>query len=318
MMVNQAGPQRPAAERMHCMEVWGGNRGANKSFEMAGLRAWLYSRPHGGNEHGGDVYFISSCASGRITRLLLADVSGHGPLVSKTAITLRDLMREHVNHVKQTRLVGRMNREFAGFTQQGVFATAVVGTYFAPTRSLSLCNAGHPPPLVRRRREQRWRLIHAPQRDDVISDTPLGVEEDAQYSQSDMRLGVGDLALFYSDAAIETFSPSDNAALGISGLERLVNNLGTTEPHLLFSRILESTDLADAPESSGDDLTLLLVEVTPARTRMRDNVLAPWRLLRSANDATNFEWGRPGEETQTEQATSQSQPRHLSSSAMLL
>jgi hypothetical protein len=31
------------------------------------------------------VYYLSSCASGRITRILLADVSGHGELVAGTA-----------------------------------------------------------------------------------------------------------------------------------------------------------------------------------------------------------------------------------------
>ncbi len=288
MVVDVSGAQRPTVQRMQCMEVWGGNREANKSFEMAGLRAWLYSRPCGGSDRGGDVYFISSCASGRITRLLLADVSGHGPLVSEIAITLRDLMREHVNYVKQTRLVSRMNREFAKLTRHGVFATAIVSTYFAPTRSLALCNAGHPPPLIRRQCERRWRLAHAPERELVVSNTPLGVEDRAEYSQSDMHLGVGDLALFYSDAATEAVSPGDGTPLGIAGLERLVNATGDPEPALLFSKIMEAMDPGNAPQASEDDFTLLLVEVTQAKTRLRDNLLAPWRLLRSANDATDF------------------------------
>ena len=66
------------AQVMQCMEVWGGNQTADSGVIMAGLDAWVYSKPFGGADGGGDVYYVSSCATGRITRLLVADVSGHG------------------------------------------------------------------------------------------------------------------------------------------------------------------------------------------------------------------------------------------------
>ena len=81
------------SERMHCMEVWGGNQATHQHFETAGLNVWIYSRPFRGATAGGDVYYLSACASGRITRMLLADVSGHGELVSNMAVSLRDLIR---------------------------------------------------------------------------------------------------------------------------------------------------------------------------------------------------------------------------------
>ena len=43
---------------------------------MAGLDAWVFSRPYGNASGGGDVYYVSSCATGRITRLLVADGAG--------------------------------------------------------------------------------------------------------------------------------------------------------------------------------------------------------------------------------------------------
>ena len=99
-------------ERMQCMEVWGGNEAVERSVQTAGLDIWVYNRPYGQAAGGGDVYYLSSCASGRITRILLADVSGHGEVVSQTAVGLRDLMRRNVNFVKQTRFVRAMNRQF--------------------------------------------------------------------------------------------------------------------------------------------------------------------------------------------------------------
>lgn len=46
----------------------------DRDIETAGLQVWLHSRPYEQVEKGGDVYYVSSWASGKITRLLLADV----------------------------------------------------------------------------------------------------------------------------------------------------------------------------------------------------------------------------------------------------
>src|SRR3954468_16939038 len=146
--------------RMQCMEVWGGNRAVESSVNMAGLDAWVYSKPYGENaSEGGDVYYVSSCATGRITRLLVADVAGHGDAVGRIGVQLRTLMRRYVNYIDQTRFVADLNHEFAAMSTAGCFATAVVPTFFGPTGSLSLCNAGPPPPLVYRAGGREWSFL---------------------------------------------------------------------------------------------------------------------------------------------------------------
>jgi len=130
---------------MSCMEVWGGSQLTERRVEFAGLDTWVYSKPYGQAQRGGDVYYASSCATGRITRLLLADVAGHGSSVAATAADLRLLMRRFVNRLDQTEFVRLLNRQFGELSRQSVFATAVVSTFFEPTRRLSVCNAGHPP-----------------------------------------------------------------------------------------------------------------------------------------------------------------------------
>src|SRR5688572_29319626 len=108
----------PDPHRMTCMEIWGGCDPADAAVSVPGLDAWVYSRPY--REHhaaapeseggGGDVYYVSSCATGRINRLLVADVSGHGQAVRHIAVSLRDLMRRYVNYLDQSRFVLSMNR----------------------------------------------------------------------------------------------------------------------------------------------------------------------------------------------------------------
>ena len=91
-------------QMMQCMEVRGGNEPVDTAFSMPGVEAWVYSRPyHATGESdadvtgGGDVHYVSSCATGRVTRMLVADVSGHGTTVCDAAGGLRSLMRRFVN-----------------------------------------------------------------------------------------------------------------------------------------------------------------------------------------------------------------------------
>src|ERR1700733_14516557 len=133
-----------APEVMQCMEVWGGNQPVDSGVVMAGLDAWVYCRPYAGGaiepaEAGGDVYFVSSCATGRITRLLVGGVSGHGTAVSDVASSLRSLMRKYVNYLDPRKFVGEMNRRFAELSKDGCFATAVVTTFFSPTNQVTFC-----------------------------------------------------------------------------------------------------------------------------------------------------------------------------------
>src|SRR5256885_2629859 len=117
-------------QTMQCLEVWGGNQPADAGVAMAGLDAWVYCKPYHDAAGGGDVYYVSSCATGRITRLLVADVSGHGDAVSDIAADLRGLMRRYVNYLDQTRFVRALNAEFQQTIQYGKFATAIAMTFF--------------------------------------------------------------------------------------------------------------------------------------------------------------------------------------------
>lgn len=278
----------PPPERMQCMEVWGGNGQAARCFTMPGLRAWIASQPHLCADSGGDVFYLSSCASGRITRLLLADVSGHGAEVSDIAIGLRDLMRRNVNVIQQNRFVETMNRQFVDFSGSNQFATALVCSFFAPTRTLAICNAGHPCPLIYRKSENRWEVIErrataAPS----ISDIPLGILEESAYSHHKMKLDVGDMVLCYSDALSESLE-ANGQQLGESGLVALVNKVGRQEPELLISRLFEVIRAQNPDNLQQDDVTAILFQVENTKPRIQDNLASPFRLFRKARINNNL------------------------------
>src|SRR5262245_8448106 len=218
----------PNAQTMACMEVWGGNALVNNSVTMAGLDAWVYSKPLPSAQEARDVYYVSSCATGRITRLLVADVSGHGEKVRGTAAVLRNLMRRYVNHLDQQHFVRSMNRQFTELSDAGCFATAVVTTFFGPTNYLTLCNAGHPTPLLYRAKTRAWSLLARGERQgEGIADIPLGVLDNSDYEQMAVQLDVGDLVLCYSDSLIES-KDTDGEMLGERGLLKLINEIEVT------------------------------------------------------------------------------------------
>jgi len=277
------------AEPMQCLEIWGGNQGVEEHVHRPGLDVWVYSCPHENAGSGGDVYYLSSCASGRISRLLLADVSGHGPRVSRLARRLRDLMRQHVNRISQTQFVEGMNREFVELNQEGSFATAIVGTFFASTHSFQLSVAGHPPPLLYRRNTGRWEIFEiAP--DAAVStglhDTPWGISESAAYGETHLTLGVGDMILAYTDGVTEARA-ADGNLLDSKGLLNLVQQLDATRPDRLLQCLI--TTIRDATTAPiDDDLSLLLACADGSRASWWNTVLAPFRLLGIVVDKTRF------------------------------
>lgn len=267
---------------MQCMEVWGGNQLVDCGVVMAGLDAWVYSRPYGSADGGGDIHYVSSCASGRITRLLVADVSGHGADVSQIATGLRSLMRRFVNFIDQTRFVRAMNEQFASIPASSGFATAVVSTYFAPTGSLSICNAGHPSPLVYRARSGEWSLLQ-PQREAASgpANMPLGVLDATAYDQFDTRLAIGDMVLCYTDSLSEA-KDAGGALLGMEGLLKLVRELGPVPPAGLIPALRARLEQLAPGNLDHDDLTILLFRVNELAPRMtlRERLRAPWLVLR--------------------------------------
>jgi serine phosphatase RsbU (regulator of sigma subunit) len=242
------------------MEVWSGSQLTARGVAFGGLDAWVYSKPFQQAEHGGDIYYASSCATGRITRLLLADVAGHGTAVASTAADLRTLMRRFVNRLDQAEFVRLLNKQFSAMSEAGSFATAIVTTFFAPTGRLTVCNAGHPRPLLYRAARQQWSFLNdegSPSRAPARN-IPLGLIDIAEYEHFDIALQPGDCLLSYTDALIEA-RDADGEMLGEKGLLRIVRALGEVAPDRLIEVLLREIEARYPENLSDDDVTALLV-----------------------------------------------------------
>jgi len=251
----------PDERTLQCMEIWGGIEPVERTVSTPGLDLWVFSQPFGGDQQGGDVYYVTLCGGGMITRIVVADVSGHGASVAEFSLSLRSLLRKNINQKSQKRLVERLNRQFAEMSEMRRFATALVITYLASTDRLSVCNAGHPRPLFYRAIDQKWSLLSraADDRDDG-GNLPLGLDESTRYETFDITLRPGDLTLLYTDALIEAADPTGKL-LGESGLLEVAQSIqtATATPGTIGSNLLAAVGRHRGLVNAEDDVTIVVL-----------------------------------------------------------
>ncbi len=249
---------------MRCMELRGGSAAVAESLSTPGLDAWVYSQPHEGAESGGDLYYLSLCGGGLITRLIVADVSGHGETVAGFSSILCALMRRNINTKEQTRLVQSLNRQFSETAQLRRFATAVIATYLANHKRLTICNAGHPRPLWYRAAQNDWLLLTA--NDEGPGNLPLGIDDESVYGQFSVVLGPGDLVLLYTDALIEAIDGAGQM-LGETGLLALARQTLPSAPHHVGPALLDAVQRYRGGQPANDDVTLVTLHHNAAGPR---------------------------------------------------
>jgi serine phosphatase RsbU (regulator of sigma subunit) len=214
-----------------------------------------------------------------VTRLVLADVAGHGSESDALAARLRRMIRKHINHLDQRRLAREVNEELAEHmarTDDSRFATVAFLTYFAPTEHLIVCNAGHPPPLWFSRRSEAWHFLSP----DVpnpgpplseegaryggkrVANLPLGVVRGTEYVQFVVQLTKGDVVVAYTDGLVEAKDESGRL-LGQEGLLRAAEAAGPDgKPEAIARDIVGAVEAHRASGAAEDDWTVAVVRHT--------------------------------------------------------
>jgi serine phosphatase RsbU (regulator of sigma subunit) len=238
------------------MEISGGSQAIEEAVSMPGLDLWVFSKPHQGSSSGGDVHYLSLCGGGLISRLIIADVSGHGESVAEFSASLRGLMRRNINNKSQMSLVRALNQQFTEMARFRRFATAIVATYLATRRSLTICNAGHPRPLWYRAGADRWELLD--QSAHGAGNLPLGLDDETRYHQFTLDLAPDDMVLFYTDALTEATDPTGQM-LGETGLQAIVRDLGRGNPDEFGRALLSRVEQYRKGRPADDDATILVL-----------------------------------------------------------
>ena len=81
--------------RLECKDLWGGIRNRDIEVSAGKVIGSIYSAPSEGGL-GGDIYYFGVCKGGIITRLAIADVTGHGEAVSEISQYVYDTLKAHI------------------------------------------------------------------------------------------------------------------------------------------------------------------------------------------------------------------------------
>ncbi len=256
-------PQR----HLRCAEVWGGICDRDELVACPGLTVSVYSESAGGDHCGGDIHYLSVCDHGLMTRAVVADVVGHGHAATGLSRWLYEAISESMNRLDSTAVLSGVNRLAAQF-DGAAMTTATIVTYYRVDHSLRIANAGHPPPLISRRRGP-WEAISL-RSTCVLSNLPLGVEAQTRYDQRCLELQPGDRLMVYTDGLIESTSPGRGGAqLGVAGLRRILDGCNRHPDGRLDEykqAILASLRAHLGGRRHMDDVSFVLLEADGARS----------------------------------------------------
>jgi len=254
-MIQLAEPQQVLA----CMEVWGSNRNVIRTVELPELTAWVYSKPAEADD-GGDVHYLSVCGQSVLSRIVLADVSGHGMQVSESAQLLHELMREHINTWDQTEFVRELNKSFRGCIARGNYATAVILGVLRGTGETAFTSAGHLPPLWYRSETRQWAWLDEEtcKSNCGIEGLPVGLIPGTTYNQTLIQIDPNDIVVLYTDGITEAQDRSGE----MFGRDRLMASARTAplgNPTAVGQHLLE--DLRDfRKDNYTDDETIIALQ----------------------------------------------------------
>jgi sigma-B regulation protein RsbU (phosphoserine phosphatase) len=251
------------AYRLACLESRGGNRSAEYRAELPGLDVWVSCRPLQPAISGGDLYYLSVCSQGSISRVTVADVAGHGESVSAIAEHLRDALREHADDWDQSALIRQLNDGFLKGARGGQYATFFLLSHYAATGELLFTNAGHVPPLWRRAALREWTFLQdATPYSKEIADLPLGMIPGTAYRQTAVQLEPDDLLLLYTDGVNES-QDGHGEQLGLNRLLEIADSLPDGSPAAAGEALLAAVAQYRGDTPPADDETVVVLQRRP-------------------------------------------------------
>ena len=214
-----------------------------------GYRFWAFYEAAG--QVGGDYYDVRELPDERFA-VVLGDVCGHGfaaALIMANATSRTEgALLTHPNDCASA--LGRINRSICAAGMDDRFITCVLCVIDTRSHRLSIANAGHPSPMIRRADG----TIEEPA-GHAVSGMPIGLFDDSEYQAVETDLHVGDSVVLFSDGVSDVMNPQ----AGQYSIERIRRTLGSID---LPPEELGESLLKDVMDHAGetvqcDDITLV-------------------------------------------------------------
>ncbi|MET1011934.1 MAG: SpoIIE family protein phosphatase [Actinomycetota bacterium] len=221
---------------------------------IEGLDLAASYRPAGeGIEAGGDFYDAFDIGEGDWT-VALGDVVGKGPDAAALMGMVRHTIRAAaIRERAPARVLATVNAAVARQTTDEQFCTAVAARLRPQGEQVMawICVAGHPAPVILRA-DGSLQWIEG-------SGALLGVLDDAELSDQEIRLSPGDTLILYTDGVTE--ERGDGGPFGEQGLVAALSGAAGQPASEIVNRI-ERAVLAHGSGKPRDDIAILAVRAT--------------------------------------------------------
>ncbi|MBI4582609.1 MAG: SpoIIE family protein phosphatase [Planctomycetes bacterium] len=198
---------------------------------------------------GGDYYGFIELPEDRLA-IAVADVSGKGmPAAMLMARLSSDIRSAAVANPDPGAALQAVNRSLCEAEFEGKFVTLLLMVLDKNQHAITLANAGHPAPLLRRATGEIIELGKS------TAGYPLNVQPGFAYQEATCSLEPGGMVLAYTDGVVEAMRVGGQ----LFGIERLKDCFaaGPDQPGAMGARILEEVSRFAAGRAQSDDITLV-------------------------------------------------------------
>jgi phosphoserine phosphatase RsbU/P len=216
-----------------------------KSFEIASIN--IPSKEVGGDYH--DFIRLPENKLG----IAIGDIAGKGVPGAILMSNLQASLRAHAPvYQDPAAVVSEVNRLLARTTSSEKYATFLYAVYDEDSKTLTLCNAGHNYPLIKRAKGE-CEIIKK-------GNPIIGVDEKIAYNSFEIELDRNDMVFFYTDGITEALNINTEEY----GEDRLINFIRTnkdSDVQQIKNRVYDDILAFTTGTSQYDDITFIVLQV---------------------------------------------------------
>ena len=215
----------------------------------------IYAQMIAAKEIGGDFYDFYKLNDTTVA-FLAADVSGKGIPAAMFMMTAKTIIKDLAESgMTVNDIFTKANEKLCENNESGMFVTAWMGILDLTTGNLQFANAGHNPPVLKRR-DGSFEYLK------TRAGFVLAGMEGVRYRVGELTLYPGDRLFLYTDGVPEATN-ADNKLYGEDRLLSFMNQNATVEATAFLPALKANIDefVGEAPQF--DDITMLMFDYKP-------------------------------------------------------
>ena len=215
----------------------------------------IYAQMIAAKEVGGDFYDFYKLNDTTVA-FLAADVSGKGIPAAMFMMTAKTIIKDLAESgMTVNDIFTKANEKLCENNESGMFVTAWMGILDLTTGNLQFANAGHNPPVLKRR-DGSFEYLK------TRAGFVLAGMEGVRYRVGELTLYPGDRLFLYTDGVPEATN-ADNKLYGEDRLLSFMNQNATIEATAFLPALKANIDefVGEAPQF--DDITMLMFDYKP-------------------------------------------------------